>query len=294
MSYSLLNKFRGAWLGSYLGHYPKTIKVDQKELPRWSKIAEIGAQSLISLGDLNLTHYREQVRLSDPSLLNLVGSANLGEAIWATLPVILFFQEQPHKLAPKLLSALEFWLHSQESAPTGLAMGEAIALLLDKNSDPLDIIDQTDLGKTLGLSTKFWQDLPCLETAIKEITRHTPPSQIPLAIACYCFLCTPKDFSLSIRRATLFSQAEITATLVGILSGAYNGLSGMPFNWYGELLDSSLTLSPNSSGDFKIGGVGEVSHNENRLHLSDRLFTTWAGHYHPPEKSWRNHLVTHL
>lgn len=282
LNHSLVDKFRGAWVGSYLGGIKSPQEAHHQSHPAWGKIAEIGVQSLIELGYLDLIHWQEQILLIDPTLLNLAGSAKIGEAIWATLPIMLFFHEQPHKLTLELSSALNFWLHPQESAPTGLAVAKAIAILLSKNPYPLEIIKQTDLEIILGLPSKFWQDLPCLESAIKEITRHTPPGQVSIAIACYCFLYTPEDFRLSIKRAILAPQPELITPLVGILSGSYNGFWGIPFNWYWE----SLNLSPSLSERLVI--------KSDQSKLIDHLFNTWAGHYRPPTNtlSWRNQIVT--
>ncbi len=284
-NHSLINKFRGAWLGSYGGAAKAqqySNKPSNKPLVA-GQIAELGAQSLVKVGYLDLASWQEQVQIIDPNLLNLAGSLPISEAIWASLPVILFYHEQPHKLAPALSSTLNFWLHPQESSALGLALGEAIALLLRKNCRPQEIINQTELEKILGLSTKFWQNLPCLEFALKEITAHTSPSYRAIAIACYCFLSTPEDFSLSIRRAILAPQPEITAALVGILSGAYNGFRGIPWGWYGESRNLFINSSESESGNL-------VS---DRYQLIDQLFAAWAGHYHIPlNLAWQNQIVT--
>ncbi len=298
MNFSLLNKFRGAWLGSYLGNYLGVIKVlSQGSGGKFSgagRISELGAASLIKVGSLDLVRWQENIRLIDPNLLDLARSLQVSEAIQAALPVILFYHEQPQKLTPALLSTLDFWLHSPESPDISLAIAEAIAFLLRKNPDPQKIITQTELGYLLQLPPQFWQELPCLELAIKEITRQTTPSCVPIAIACYCFLCTPEDFSLSIRRAKIAPQPELVTPLVGILSGAYNGLGGIPFNWYAESqnlsetssLKSSIAPLPNSSTHVLIGDA--------QYQLIDQLFAVWAGHYQTSLNtiSWQNQMVT--
>lgn len=290
MNYSLVNKFRGAWLGSYLGAAKVPHQRYSEKLLGTGKIAELGAQSLVKVGYLDLVHWQEQTQIIDRTLSNLAGSLQIPSAIWASLPVILFYHEQPQKLAPALLSTLDFWLHSQESASTGLAIAEAIAFLLSKNPHPQGIIAQTELGEILNLPPQFWQELPCLALAIKEIIRHTAPSHVPIAIACYCFLCTPEDFSLSIRRANIAPQPELVMPLVGILSGAYNGLRGIPLNWYAEALNLSEILSPNSSKQVFIGNAQSNA----QYQLIDQLFAVWAGHYQTSSSptSWQNQIVT--
>lgn len=266
MNSSLIDKFRGAWLGSYLDAIKAPSQDYEKKFLAVGKIARLGAQSLVKVGYLDLVHWQEQIHIEDNCLLNLAGTLQIGEVIQTALPVILFYHEQPSKLAPALLSILDFWLYSSESAVLGLEVAGTIAHLLRRKPDPQEMITQTNLGELLQLSPQFWQELPCLELAIKEISRHTAPSDVPIAIACYCFLCTPEDFSLSIRRAKIAPKSELVTPLVGIFSGAYNGLRGFPWQWIGD----------------------------DQYQLIDQLFAVWAGHYQISANpmSWQNQIVT--
>ena len=267
MTYSLLNKFRGAWLGGYLGSL-----ATQGKLPSlWGQIAKLGAQSLIKLGYLDLAHWQQEVSI-DPELLKLIGTAKSSEVVWAVLPVILFYHEQPRKLIPQLLSALNFWLVPNASPQSGVALGEAIALLLGKNPQPHHLIDRTSLKEILSLPRGFWQELPCLELALKEINFHTPKDYRAVAIACYVFLNTPKDFRLSIQRSVLSPPAEVTTTLTGMLSGTYNGLSGIPLNWYWQNLELAT----------------------NQQEAIDSLFAGWSGVHHLLKPMDRTNPRTYL
>ncbi|NJL89617.1 MAG: hypothetical protein HC916_07325 [Coleofasciculaceae cyanobacterium SM2_1_6] len=295
MIYSLFNKFQGAWLGSVVA----TARFRAKSQPNsqvnsppnppsnsssnpWEQIATIGIQSLIQQGYLELNHWQAQIATTNPDLLKLVGTATASEAVWATLPVSLFYHE--HYTTTKLLSALDLWLAPEESPHLGLAMGEAIALLLDQdfyenfpqgfnhNSQsgnsaprPLPIAFQQLLSRTLPISPSFWGNLPCLEIAIKVINSLVPTSQVPLAISCYCFLSTPEDFTLSIHRAAATPQPEMAIAFTGFLSGAYNTLRGIPLSWQTQV-NSGLNSGFNSG----------LSHYQ----LVDRLFATWSGVYH--------------
>jgi hypothetical protein len=294
MNFSLIDKFRGAWLGSYLGAIKAPSQGSKEQFLEAGEIARLGAQSLVKVGSLDLVHWQEQMQIGDPSLLSLAGTLQICEAIQAALPVILFYHEQPHKLAPALLSTLDFWLYAPESAAIGLGVAEAIAFLLRKNPCPQEIIEQTNLGEMLQLSPQFWQELPCLELAIKEITHHTAPSHVPMAIACYCFLCTPEDFSLSIRRAKIAPKPELVTPLVGILSGAYNGLRGVPRQWYAESFSLSESLLPKSSIDLLPTRSKQVFIGDAQYQLIDQLFAVWAGHYQIPSNTagyWQDQIV---
>ena len=294
ISFSLIDRFRGAWLGSYLGAIKTSSQGYEENFLGVEKIADLGAQNLVKVGYLDLVHWQEQLRVMNPKLLSLAGTLEICEAIRAALPVILFYHEQPQKLSPALLSALELWLHSSESIVLGIGMAEAIAQLLRKNPCPQEIMAQTNLGELLQLPPQFWHELPCLELAIKEITRHTNPSYVSMAIACYCFLCTPEDFSLSIRRANIAPKPELVIPLVGILSGAYNGLRGIPWQWYTESLGLFKSLSPKSSIDLSSKPSPQVLIDEAQYQLIDQLFAVWAGHYQAASNTggyWQDQIV---
>jgi hypothetical protein len=267
MTYSLLNKFRGAWLGGCLG---AGISKETPASP-WGQIAKLGAKSLIKLGYLDLDHWQEEVA-ADPALLKLIGTAKSSEVVWAVLPVILFYHEQPQKLAPQLLSAINFWQIPPASPQMGLALGATIALLLGENPQLHHLIDRSNLRELLGLPETFWQELPCLELALKEINFHTPKDYRSVAIACYSFLSTPQDFRLSIQRSVLPPPAGIAPTLTGILSGAYNSLSSIPLHWYWQNLELAT----------------------NQQEIIDNLFAGWSGVYQMPKSEDRTNPRRYL
>ncbi len=295
MIYSLFNKFQGAWLGSLIATARFRTNSQPNSQPNfqsnpWQQIATIGMQSLIQQGCLDLNHWQAQIVATNPDLLKLVGTGTASEAVWATLPVSLFYHE--HYTTTKLLSGINLWLAPDESPHLGLAMGEAIALLLDqdfhkdfpqdfnqrfnRNSQPdnsttrpLPIDFQRLLSRTFNLSPSFWENLPCLDSAIKVINSQTPASQVPLAISCYCILSTPEDFALSIDRAAATPQPEIAIALTGFLSGAYNTLRGIPLSWQTQI-NSEINLGINS------GINSGIDYHK----MVDRLFATWSGVYH--------------
>jgi hypothetical protein len=81
----------------------------------------------------------------------------------------------------------------------------------------------------------------------------------PTVLAIYCFLSTPEDFRIAIRRAyQIEDRSQFICALTGILAGAYNSLTGIPLNGYiatQERLQWLLT--------------------------AQNLLTTWAGVYQP-------------
>jgi hypothetical protein len=305
MIYSLFNRFQGAWLGSVIAtarfraNSQSNSQSNSQPNP-WEQIATIGIQSLIQQGYLDLHQWQAQIAATNPDLLKLVGTATASEAVWATLPISLFYHE--HYTTTKLLSAINFWLAPDESPHLGLAMGEAIALLLDQDfhkdfpqgfnqgfnhnsqpnnpaTRPLPAAFQQLLSRTFKISPSFWENLPCLDSAIKVINSQTPASQVPLAITCYCILSTPEDFALAIDRVAITPQPEIAVALTGFLSGAYNTLRGIPLSWQTQVNSGIINLGINSGIDSGI----------DYYQLVDRLFATWSGvyHHHSPQGNFQ-------
>lgn len=290
MIYSLFNKFQGAWLGSVMATARFKADSQPNSQPNpWEQIAIIGTQSLVQQGYLDLNHWQTQITATNPDLLKLLGTATASEAVWATLPVSLFYHE--HYTNTKLLSAINLWLAPEESPHLGLAMGEAITLLLDQDfhinfpqdfnrrsqpdnlaSRPLPAAFQQLLSRTFPISPSFWENLPCLASAIKVINSQIPASQAPLAITCYCILSTPEDFALSIHRAAATPCPEIAIALTGFLSGAYNTLRGIPLSWQTQI-NSGVNSGINSGIDY--------------YQLVDRLFATWSGVYHSSQGNFQ-------
>ena len=150
---------------------------------------------------------------------------------------------------------ITFGLSHQFSAqPTNLAL--AIERILNN----LDI-PETLLVKKLTLVVEAVNNGTGLHQLVNKISSSGNIQQTAIALACYCFITTPNDFKLSITR-TLYLQPQITwltAALTGTLSGAYNGLTGIPWNWR-----SSFCHNPDLSS-------------ENQL--IEQLFKKWLGIY---------------
>src|SRR3712207_2886857 len=104
MRYSILNRFRGGLLGSFIGEILGSSVLRQSlgqamTLPKlggkwasqplldWSRIAEYGIESLIRCGRFDLEDWVFQAGMGQPSLLLLKSSASSSEAALATLPI---------------------------------------------------------------------------------------------------------------------------------------------------------------------------------------------------------------
>lgn len=295
MRYSVLNRFRGVLLGSFLGEIlgsgstqgqvlggAASIAPKQGDahlsptLSDWSQIAACGTESLIRRGQLDLDDWVLHSGITQSSLLLLKNTASSSEAAVATLPMALFFHDDQVKLRQHLLKAAAVWQQNSDASEGVLAIAFAIALALTEKLDSTTLIPrtlsylgkaQTPLVQQLEQVQTLLEQGAGLDTTLTQLRRERSRrsdllelSYTSIALAFYCFLHTPEDFRLSVTRATRTGyQPQITAALTGALSGVYNSIIGIPVGW-------RLATNRISTGD-------------QRLQLADRLLAVWSGVY---------------
>jgi hypothetical protein len=272
MRYSLVNRVRGAFLGAFLGESlsnPNGVNLD--------RIAVLGTESLISLGRLDVEDWLKRQEATDIKLEKNISS--WGQMILATLPVVMFFHENPVKMRENILELQKIWKWQDEPIVRdgSLIIGYAIAQSLNEKLNPRTLISETVsfLDKT---STSLPQQLikvndllkrgVGLETATRELSS---PEQLTsnIGLAVYCFLSTLEDFSFTILRANQnhdFASPDVTGAIAGGLSGAYNSMVGIPVNWQ---ISSSVTNSPT----WGLENFAQM------LKLADTMMAVWAGVY---------------
>ena len=169
------------------------------------------------------------------------------------MPIILFYHENKSLLQQEITKIAEDWQWSTELLENILLWSYIITLILKgkltssfANHPPggvnmtlKNIIGELDVDIKTEQNSLFLQlkqleswllTNPSLEQVRKQLSNQTEEWSIPLSI--YCFSSTPKDFALSLLRATSSpAQAKITTMLTGALSGGYNGTIGIPTNW---------------------------------------------------------------
>ena len=92
-----------------------------------------------------------------------------------------------------------------------------------------------------------------------------------LGLALYCFLSTPEESGLTIMRALQCDcQPQLTATLAGILSGAYNGLGGIPIAW-------RLGMHQPQAERTAISILWQIPSEQSLRQLSEVLLAAWSG-----------------
>jgi ADP-ribosylglycohydrolase len=278
MRYSPISRFKGTFLGAFLGgSLAPGGKMQSHSYLDLGRMAILGTESLIAFGRLDLDDW---IARQQQESLHLAATDDISiKIIIATLPVALFFHENPIKLRQNLLRVLKIWEDDSVVRDGTLAVGYAIALALTEKLNPLTLIPQTIafLGETpTSIPKKLLKVQNLLEQgaglskAQAEFAREEKLSNT-IAMAFYCFLSTLEDFRLAVLRATYnlnstSVSSQATGAIAGALSGAYNGIGSIPVNWQVLLLQSN---SP-------AWGLTSFSQ---MLELTDAFVAVWSGVY---------------
>ncbi|MEH1910194.1 MAG: ADP-ribosylglycohydrolase family protein [Nostoc sp.] len=283
MRYSPISRFRGTLLGAFLGEsLASGGEIQFQSYLDLGRIAVLGTQSLIALGRLDLDDW---IGRQQEESLHLVTTDDISiKIIIATLPVALFFHENPIKLRQNLLHVLKIWEDDPVVRDGTLAVGYAIALALTEKLDPSTLIEQiisfigetpTSIPKNLLRVQNLLEQGAGLSRAQAEFAKEEKLSKI-IPMAFYCFLSTLEDFRLAVLRATYNGNSQVqdatplssqaTGAITGALSGAYNGTGGIPVNW------QVLLLQRNSPA----WGLTSFSQ---MLKLTDAFVAVWSGVY---------------
>lgn len=290
MQHSLLDRFRGTLMGAALG---EMIGVsDQDWSYRFRAEAATDRRLLdptqldppVAWGRLILDQMQHLTKreLQDRRLpLSIAHTARSPEGIALTaLPIALFYHEDWDHLRGHIQH-----LANEASCPSiaALIVGYWITLALQGRLDPgiaiprlltdLNLHDDapelaTQLRQTQTLLDHY-APLTTFETALQPFQGHGQMLS-PIVMALYCVLSTPTDFRLAVLRAARLPQAQVSCTLVGAISGAYNGMAGLPLSWLQQLTATSPSESP-------LLPLWNLSTGTDLLRQIDQFLAVWSG-----------------
>ncbi|MEM8778064.1 MAG: ADP-ribosylglycohydrolase family protein [Cyanobacteria bacterium P01_G01_bin.49] len=239
MNHSLLSRFQGSLFGSLIG--PKIIP-SEGSFFTWKTLSSTLILKLLENGEISQQDCQE--------IAGNIQDLKPGELILGTLPLILFFHQEP-SLFWQQIDPLIYHGKIVPSTVEELRCGLEILRLIFSNN--FQISEQVNLINHLAkISPPLNQSLNQIQSYLAEGTPLTEviklfrqktieqPTIFPLSL--YCFYRTPTDFRLSMTQAAQTSNPTICA-LTGAFSGAYNSYSGIPRNWHLALeQDQSLSL----------------------------------------------------
>lgn len=315
---SLLSRFRGALLGSFLGeavgislsHGLATGSSASRLSPLYpsGEPHQSGATHEASAWVQSQRQLLQQLIASAtcmaptpagrPIPLQLPADANSHTSLLAklalmTLPVALFYHDQPQQMHFYLEQAITATALSADVSPVAVSgaqvVGQCLSLMLRQRFETTQLIPQLlrDLNwETAHLSQPLPPPQAILVEQLAQVQNwltertHPPLSQLaaalvcrpelppaldpaPITLALFSFLNTPEAFAVAVRRAArLGVQSRITASLAGALGGAYSGLAGIPLPWR---------------------QVGAGSLEAELLQSADELLAVWAGANQPAQ-----------
>lgn len=122
-------------------------------------------------------------------------------------------------------------------------------------------VKTTSLVDKLEIVDNAWETGASLHQLTEELLQQGNSSQIAIALSVYFFATTPKDFMLSVKRAANLKTNIVLSTtaLTSAISGAYNGIAGIPRCW-------SIIANQNQAY-------------QQAKKISQELFETWLGIY---------------
>ena len=98
----------------------------------------------------------------------------------------------------------------------------------------------SSLVEKLNIVNQAWENGWSLKHLTTKLYRHESLTKetiltpgLAIALSFYCFACTPRNFMLSVKRATKIdcNLSMPIALLTATISGAYNGRTSIPKNW---------------------------------------------------------------
>jgi ADP-ribosylglycohydrolase len=277
MRHSILIKIQGGLAAMYIAQKVSLSKLDrdasdearQQERDTFKNYALlVGAsmESIIHCREMRLQDWLATTsRLSTPDRLAI-----------AIVPVAMYLQEDIPKLQETLYAIGKYHQLDPENIASLVFLGTVVAYLITEKAPLHQLIPE--VLETLSISNdvlskqlKLIQDYlyptngeESMPTNIPELIAKIAQSKqsylLPVAMATYCFLCTPTSFQVAVQRAAQIpGQPSLTLALTGVLVGTYQGLSCIPTSWYNN------------------GSRGA----DQLTQLADRLISTWAGAYNP-------------
>ncbi len=231
MQHLLLTRFQGAFIGV------NTIYLTSHQIAPNQLAIEIipalmaGIASLIRCGRFDLQDWLQSTftTTNDPR-----------RAIVTMLPLMLFFHDDRVKLREVLVTVSHSWQLDWEACSSAVVLGYIISRSLKESLTPRTAIAQM-LDDTSNLHPLLFQELSTIDRGLdrssslhqvmQKLTANAHPIITPTALAIYCFLSTPEDFSLAMLRARRTNyDLQFTCALTGILAGVHNSLTGIPLN----------------------------------------------------------------
>ncbi len=151
-------------------------------------------------------------------------------------------------------------------------------------------VEKTLLTEMLEIVTEAAKSGTSLHQLREELPSRGNTWQKAIALSWYCFTTTPNDFRLSIQRTASLEPniAWLTAALTGTLSGAYNGISIIPWRWRAIANQNSIyRLESQIARKLFESWLGVYSINSNCKLFNQQLYAVASPQIIQPRKALR-------
>lgn len=291
MNCHTLDRFRGAWLGSMLGSFIELRAanrlIDNESLQYFVEREQLAKTLIESQWDVDT--------IVDRSIGNKLESDRFQDLLdeysyylHSLLPLIIFYGDNWNllqKIIGKYYLKLGNLANSLELEADILLWSYLLISILNRRLESNDLnlawliqqissnlsIEKTALTTQLEIVNNTIERGASLEYLSNELLNWGTIGQTAIALSCYCFVTTASDFQLSVKRASNSNlESGLVTALTATLSGAYNGIAGIPIHWK------------------KMAAQNSVYHSANQTILE--LFRAWLG-IHPARDELESNLA---
>jgi len=167
-------------------------------------------------------------------------------ALPRVVPYSLFYANTECPPRHELRNIIKMTHNSKETHRIGLFFDYSLRALINE-AKPEDVVAGLQEMSHGKLKRKFGKMLDGLNDIYPEqyvrVIGNGGSAVESFLSACYCFLRTPGDFKTTLLTAVNSGgDADSRAAIAGALSGAYNGVSGIPAYWSERVEDSAKLL----------------------------------------------------
>ena len=239
MNYCTFEQFQGVWLGSVASVLAHRLN-DWEQTKSWLAKRNRIATKVMEMEALGFA--------VEPNLANsLVLGTGTDRAELILLPAIIFSEGDRQSLT-KIIAQNNLQPSSEAKDREDLLIWNCLVNLALRSQFELQDLNlrqvikqaliraearQTTLTQKLETVIEEWERGCSLDRLTEKLLEEENIEQTAIALSCYCFFSTPQEFELGVKRAANLEPqlASLVLALTATLSGAYNGVAGIPRNW---------------------------------------------------------------
>ncbi|MCC0178002.1 hypothetical protein I4641_13540 [Waterburya agarophytonicola K14] len=262
MNYSTFDRFAGAWWGSAIAgalsqdlNFGDRTKILRYKNPDWIATRNKIGQIIVKDGRLDRIDSQLVELLSDDATSVSIDPIDLPYRLMSLLLPIILFAEDNKYICKGIITQCHFKSDQTSQLKEYLLIWSYILTLVLNNkfqfkepnvSKSIDLllgggeIKTTSLVEKLEMVSQAWSNGLSLRQLSDQLRQpinkdrdEVETASIAIALSWFCFASTPRNFMLSVKRAShINSRLSVpTAILTATISGAYNGVAGIPRSW---------------------------------------------------------------